>query len=131
MENLDALQQAPDVSSPAQADSPVQEVPRDVGSGGATPETGLPDQPADSTGSEGVRPAEPAKIKFTSKIRRGLALMRMVNIAALSDDQPPPQRFMEKMTGKQQEEYNAAMAWIEQEEDWDAVASVWQKGGGR
>lgn len=91
----------------------------------------LPNQPADSAGSEGVRPAEPAKIKFTSKIRRGLALMRMVNIAALSDDQPPPQRFIEKMTGKQQEEYNAAMAWIEQEEDWDAVASVWQKGGGR
>lgn len=109
-----------------QPDTGGEGTPRPEGS-----EAPVSDRPADPQGSEGVRPAEPAKIKFTSKIRRGLALMRMVNIAALSDDQPPPQRFMEKMTGKQQEEYNAAMAWIEQEEDWDAVASVWQKGGGR
>lgn len=109
-----------------QPDTGGEGTPRPEGS-----EAPVSDRPADPQGSEGVRPAEPAKIKFTSKIRRGLALMRMVNMAALSDDQPPPQRFMEKMTGKQQEEYNAAMAWIEQEEDWDAVASVWQKGGGR
>lgn len=131
MENPDALQQAPDVPSPAQADSPVQEVPRDVGSGTATPEAGLPDQPADSAGSEGVRPAEPAKIKFTSKIKRGLALMRMVNLGALSDDAPPPTRIMAKMSKKQQDEYNSAMAWIEQEEDWDAVSKVWQEAGGQ
>lgn len=71
------------------------------------------------------------RIKFTSKIRRGLALMRMVNMGALSDDAPPPTRIMSKMTKKQEEEYNAAMAWIEQEEDWDAVSKVWQEAGGQ
>lgn len=80
-------------------------------------------------GNEG--PASPTKIKFTSKIRRGLALMRMVNMGALSDDAPPPTRIMSKMTKKQEEEYNAAMAWIEQEEDWDAVSKVWQEAGGQ
>lgn len=91
----------------------------------------LPDQPADSAGSEGVRPAEPAKIKFTSKIKRGLALMRMVNLGSLSDDAPAPTRIMAKMSKKQQDEYNSAMAWIEQEEDWDAVSKVWQEAGGQ
>jgi hypothetical protein len=57
--------------------------------------------------------------------------MRMVNIGALSDDAPSPQRLMSKMTKRQEAEYNAAMAWIEQEEDWEAVANVWAEAGGQ
>ena len=82
-------------------------------------------------GNDGPGTPTPAKIKFTSKIRRGLALMRMVNMAAVSDDAPPHTRLFSNMTKTQEAEYNAAMAWIEQEEDWDAVSSVWAKAGGQ
>lgn len=96
----------------------------------------LSDQPTDPSGSEGVRPAQSAKIKFTSKIRRGLALIRMVNITALDETgdmgtPSSPQRIIKAMTKKQEEEYNAALDWIDQEEDWDAVAKVWTEAGGR
>lgn len=81
-------------------------------------------------------PEAPAKIKFTSKIRRGLALMRMVNITALDETgdlgtPSSPQKIMQSLTKRQMEEYDAALQWIDQEEDWDAVASVWAKAGGK
>lgn len=57
--------------------------------------------------------------------------MRMVNMGVLSDDAPPPQRIMAKMTKRQEDEYNLAMAWIEQEEDWDAVSKVWTEACGK
>ncbi len=78
-------------------------------------------------------PADPGskKIKFTSKVRRGLALFRMVQMAALSDDCPPAQTMISRWTKAQQSDYNAALAWCEQEEDWDAVADAWERGRGR
>lgn len=93
----------------------------------------------DSRQGEGNEaPADPGskKIKFTSKIKRGLALIRMVNITALDETgdmgtPSSPQRLIKAMTKKQQEEYNAALDWIDQEEDWDAVAKVWTEAGGR
>lgn len=52
------------------------------------------------------------RIKFTSKIRRGLALL--AEIATLTEDQPPAFTVMSRWTLKQQREYNAALDWIEQ-----------------
>lgn len=75
-----------------------------------------------------MRPDQPAKIKFTSKVRRGLALFRMVQMAALRDDMPPAQTMISRWTKAQQSDYNAALAWCEQEEDWDAVANAWDRG---
>lgn len=87
-------------------------------------------------GNEGPADQSATKIKFTSKIRRGLALMRMVNITALDETgdmgtPSSPQKIMQSMTKRQMEEYDAALQWIDQEEDWDAVASVWAKAGGK
>ena len=80
---------------------------------------------------QGDDPAEekkPAKIKFTGKVRRGLALMRMVQMAAQDDSCPPIQTMIGRWTKAQQGDYNAALAWCEQEEDWDAVADAWERG---
>jgi hypothetical protein len=118
-----------------QAEAPANAVP-----GNETPAVrAVGDCPADSSAGPGTPPlgdtaddgGDAKRIKFTSKIRRGLALMRMVNISALDTDGIDPMKFPKAMTGKQQEEYNAAMAWVEQEEDWEAVKSVWEKAGGR
>lgn len=85
------------------------------------------------TGGEGTaRPegseAKPKKVQFTGKVRRGLALMRMVQMAAQSDDCPSIPTFIERWSKAQQSDYNAALAWMEQEEDWDAVADAWDRG---
>lgn len=71
------------------------------------------------------------KIKFTSKIRRGLALVRMVTMASLRDNMPPAQTIIDRWTKKQQAEFNAALEWMESEEDWECVADAWAKAGGR
>lgn len=71
------------------------------------------------------------KIKFTSKIRRGIALVRMVAMASLSDDMPPSKTIIARWTKKQQAEFNAALEWMESEEDWESVADAWAKAGGR
>lgn len=71
------------------------------------------------------------KIKFTSKIRRGLALVRMVTMASLRDNMPPAQTIIDRWTKKQQAEFNAALEWMESEEDWESVADAWTKAGGR
>lgn len=74
---------------------------------------------------------KPKKIKFTSKIRRGLALVRMVTMASLRDNMPPAQTIIDRWTKKQQAEFNAALEWMESEEDWESVADAWKKAGGR
>lgn len=53
------------------------------------------------------------KIKYTSKIRRGLAAL--AEIATLTEDSPPPDTVRAKWTKAKRLEYNAALDWIEQE----------------
>jgi len=77
-------------------------------------------------GNEG--PASPTKIKFTGKVRRGLALFRMVQMASQSDDCPSIPTFISRWTKAQQSDYNAALAWCEQEEDWESVEDAWERG---
>jgi hypothetical protein len=110
-------------------------VSAEAGSGSSSPSEAAPSSSAD-TSAPSADAASPKKIKFTSKIKRGLALMRMVNITALDENGElgtpmSAQRIMDAMTKRQQEEYDAAMQWIDQEEDWDAVAEVWTKAGGK
>lgn len=79
--------------------------------------------------SDEATPApEAKKIKFTSKVRRGLALVRMVQMVSLRDDMPPVQTFTSRWTKAQQSDYNAALEWMEQNEDWDAVQDAWDRG---
>lgn len=86
----------------------------------AQPEVG--DGP-DDAGKQG----DGAKIKFTSKIRRGLALVRIVTIFSLDESKPPSRTVMKDWTKKQVEKFNAALAWIEQEESWDDKAqAIWE-----
>ncbi len=83
----------------------------------------------DAGGEGAVGPAgsEAIKIKFTSKIRRGLALVRIVAIFSLDESKPPSRTVMKDWTKKQVEEFNAALAWIEQEESWDDKAqAIWE-----
>lgn len=82
----------------------------------------------ENSGNESPVDPAPKKVQFTGKVRRGLALMRMVQMVAQRDDCPPAQTFIERWTKGQQSDYNAALAWIEQEENWDAVADAWDRG---
>lgn len=87
--------------------------------------------PQGSPASPPALPAEavkPKKVQFTGKVRRGLALMRMVQMASMSDDCPSIPTFIERWSKAQQSDYNAALAWMEQEEDWDSVADAWDRG---
>ena len=81
-------------------------------------------------GNEG--PVDPApatkKVQFTGKVRRGLALMRMVQMAAQSEDCPSIPTFVDRWSAAQKSDYNAALAWMEQEEDWDSVSEAWDRG---
>ena len=55
-------------------------------------------------------------IRFTSKIRRGLILMRGLLIDSFDDSKPPTASIVKGWTAKDQREFNAAMAWLEQVE---------------
>lgn len=93
------------------------------GAGGGVPQ-GSP-APPPALPAEAVKPK---KVQFTGKVRRGLALMRMVQMASMSDDCPSIPTFIERWSKAQQSDYNAALAWMEQEEDWDSVADAWDRG---
>ena len=96
----------------------------------STPGTpaGTPAADQDADGGSGSSTETKKKIQFTGKVRRGLALMRMVQMASMSDDCPSIPTFIERWSKAQQSDYNAALAWMEQEEDWDAVSEAWDRG---
>lgn len=86
---------------------------------------------SDAGGEGETRPAGPeagdAKIRFTSKIRRGLALVRVITLFSLDESKPPSRTVMKDWTKKQVDESNAALAWLEQEETWDAkTQALWE-----
>jgi hypothetical protein len=59
-------------------------------------------------------------VRFTGKVRRGLALARSLVIDSLSDDAAPPQTTVRlRWTATMQDDFNAAMRWMEQKEDWE------------
>mgnify|MGYP003337232186 CR=1 FL=1 len=59
---------------------------------------------------------KPSKIKFTSKVRRGLGILRSLHIDAACDEKPPMSTALAKLKAPQVSDYNAAMAWIEANE---------------
>mgnify|MGYP000971804966 FL=1 len=52
-------------------------------------------------------------IKFTSKVRRGLALARGLLIDSFDPDATPSARQVKSWKAKDQADFNAAMAWME------------------
>ncbi len=55
-------------------------------------------------------------MKFTSKVRRGLALMRSLVASMMDDRQPPPAEIVRKWPKRYQQDFNAALEWIEENE---------------
>lgn len=58
----------------------------------------------------------PRKAQFTSKVRRGLALVRYLAISAQRPYMPMGYTIVEGWSAAQRSDYEAAMKWIEQEE---------------
>lgn len=56
------------------------------------------------------------RVKFTDKVRRGLALVRLLAVEAFDDDKPPARTTHARWTRGQQAEFVAAMEWIKQNE---------------
>lgn len=54
--------------------------------------------------------------------------MRMVQMAATSEDCPPIPTFVSRWSKAWVSDYNAALAWMEQEEDWESVEDAWDRG---
>lgn len=52
-------------------------------------------------------------MKYTSRVRRGLALL--YQIGTLTEDDPPRETVMSRWSKAQQGDYNLALDWIEQE----------------
>lgn len=77
--------------------------------------------------TEALPAGEPRKVYYTSKIKRGLALVRMITMSAFDDSAPPAATIVERWTKKQRTEFNAALEWLEQEEDWESVKDAWTK----
>ena len=71
----------------------------------------------------GSEPAAPKKIQLNSKTRRGLALMRM--LAASDPTMPPYQTLVDRLKKRNVDELNQALAWAEQNEDWESVEKCW------
>lgn len=63
-------------------------------------------------------------VKFTNKVRRGLARVRSLLIDALDDNKPPAATIVASWKAPQREDFNQALAWIEQEEDAEAARTV-------
>lgn len=68
-------------------------------------------------------------IKFTHKVRRGMALARMLLIWSVDDSKPPTQSIIDGWSKALQSDYNTFLAWAEQEEDWETVEAEWEKAG--
>ncbi|MCC6425670.1 MAG: hypothetical protein IT435_02495 [Phycisphaerales bacterium] len=100
----------------------------------AAPPTSTENSPGGADAAESITPdsilAPKPKLRFTSKIRRGLALVRMIDMAAQREDMAPVPALLARWPKRAVDEYNAALAWIEQEEDWEAVEKVWSLMGG-
>lgn len=78
--------------------------------------------PEAATGSE---PAAEKKVQLNSKTRRGLALMRMLLMAASDPNMPPYQTLVDRLKKRNEDELNQALAWVEQNEDWESVEKCW------
>lgn len=55
------------------------------------------------------------KTKFTSKTRRGLALVRRLLISSFDESCPPSSTQYARFTKKQVAEYEQALAWMEEQ----------------
>lgn len=55
------------------------------------------------------------RVKFTSRVRRGLALVKYLAEASMNNDLPPAETIMARWTRAQQADYRQAIEWIEQE----------------
>lgn len=72
---------------------------------------------ASRTAAPAAKPTEPAKrIKFTSKVKRGMVSIRSLLIDSFDDTKPPTTAIVAQWTKAQQREFNAAMEWLEQVE---------------
>jgi hypothetical protein len=71
-------------------------------------------------------PAAAKKIQLNSKTRRGLALMRMLLMAASDPNMPPYQTLVDRLKKRNEDELNQALAWVEQNEDWESVEKCWE-----
>ena len=60
---------------------------------------------------------EAKKPKFTSKVRRGLALIRMLTLNACDPDKAPGFTTIKSFKKSQESDFNAAMAWMEANEE--------------
>jgi hypothetical protein len=58
--------------------------------------------------------AEGKRIKLTSRVRRGLQLAHLLLVDSFDPDAVPSQRQVPSWPQYQQDELNAAMAWLEQ-----------------
>lgn len=101
-----------------------------AGDGGSSLSTPEPSSSSD-TSAPAAADASPSKIKYTSKIKRGMALARMIVMASLDDNMMSSASIIAKWTEKQRREFNDYLAWAEQEEDWESVADAWAKAGGK
>lgn len=54
-------------------------------------------------------------IRFTKKVRRGLALVRTIAVGSFDDNVLSSRHVFGKWTAAQRAEYHLAIAWIEQQ----------------
>lgn len=56
------------------------------------------------------------RVRFTKKVKRGLALARWLLIDSFDPDATPSDRQVKRWRRPDQQDFNAAMAWLEQVE---------------
>lgn len=60
-------------------------------------------------------PKEGKSIKYTAKVRRGLALMQLVAVNSIDPDKAPGFTTVKGWTKAQESDFNQAMTWVYQE----------------
>ena len=57
----------------------------------------------------------PPRIKYTSKVRRGMKLALALLAANVDDDQPPAATIMGRWSRAEKSDYQVALVWMRQE----------------